>query len=199
MPEKQQSETQQVLQRTVNAKLHIEKAGASVGCAIGNPKERVCTSYREQAIIHLEKAIEQLDIDKQGSQIISIRSLLKFDLIRSLRSLTPEQRETLLLDPKWMFYFNTLDPLSSDVGHTSTACLLAWNNAMDLLTPFIGQKGVDLQKKKLDSINPIKVPVKKVIKKVVKATKKVAKKAVKRKVPAKRKPVKKKPTKKKKR
>jgi len=185
MLEKPQSQIHQALQRTVNAKLHIEKASASVGCAIGNPKERVCISYREQAIIHLEKAIEQLDIDKQGSQIISIRSLLKFDLIRSLRSLTPEQRETLLLDPKWMFYFNTLDPLSSDVGHTASACLLAWNNAMDLLTPFLGKEGVAIQKKKLDAINAAKKKV--AVKKVVKAKKRVIKKKVVKKTPTKKK------------
>ena len=169
MAEKEDRSTE-ILKRTVNAKLAIEKAGQHVGAAIGNPKDRVCASYREQAIIYLVKAIEELNVDHQSVKVIALRSLLKFDLIRSLRSLTKKQREKLMLKGNWKKEFDQLDPLSPFVSKISTDCLLAWYNAMDLLEPFIGKAGVEKQKSRIDTRA---TAAKKVI-----AQKKVAKKKV---------------------
>ncbi len=142
---------QEILARTVNAKISIEKAGVSVGAAIGNGNPKICAAYREQAIVHLTKALELLNVDHESVKVINLRFLLKSDLIRSLRGLNDADRTQLVALNDWNRHFASLDPSTPFTKRTAAGCLLAWNNALDLLKPFIGAKGVEQQKSKLDA------------------------------------------------
>jgi len=150
----------EILKSTVQAKLSIEIASKHLAAALGNPKDRVCKVYREEAIIHLAKAIELLNVDHQSVKIIALRSLLKFDLIRTVKELKSNDRVKLLNNKEWLDCFNNLDPLSASTKHTTAECLVAWSKGLDLLKPFIGASGVKKQKQKLDSkIAPVKKKV----------------------------------------
>jgi len=150
----------EILKSTVQAKLAIENAGKHIAAALGNSQDKVCKVYREQGIIHLAKAIELLNVDHQSVKVIALRSLLKFDLVRTVKELKDVDRIKILSNPQWLHCFNDLDLLSASTKHTTRECLLAWSNGMDLLEPYIGAKGVKKQKQKLDSmLKPVKKKV----------------------------------------
>ena len=150
----------EVLRCTVSAKLSAENGNRCLAAALGNPKEKVCKVYREQAISHFSKSIELLNVDKQSVKVIALRSLLKFDLLRSVGELKEADRIALLLNNEWLKCYNQLDPLSPFTVNTASACILAWSKGMDLLNPFIGAKGVEKQKKRIDSrLSPVKKKV----------------------------------------
>jgi len=142
----------EILERTVKAKLNIERASAEIGAAIGNTNSKISVARREAAIVHLTNAIELLNVEMDSMKVINLRKLLRFDLIRSLKALSNAQITVLMASREWMVYCDQLDPNTAFTKRTAAECLLAWVKGIELLEPYIGKDGVEAQKRKLDNL-----------------------------------------------